>query len=48
MSGKETIINRGPLQTQVVKSPYDARDYQIVAEKDFPETFELMRGELLK
>lgn len=41
MSGKETIINRGSLQTQVVKSPYDARDYQIVAEKDFPETFEL-------
>ena len=41
MSEKETIINRKFLQTQVIKSPYDARDYQIVAGKDFPETFEL-------
>ena len=41
MSEKETIISRGFLQTQVVESPYDVRDYQIVAGKDFPETFEL-------
>ena len=41
MSEKETIINREFLQTQVIKSPYDVRDYQIVAGKDFPETFEL-------
>ena len=41
MSEKETIINREFSRTQVVDSPYDARDYQIVAGKDFPETFEL-------
>ncbi len=41
MSEKETTINREFLQTQVVESPYDVRDYQIVAGKDFPKTFEL-------
>ena len=41
MSEKETTINKKFLQTQVIKSPYDARDYQIITGKDFPETFEL-------
>lgn len=41
MSEKETTLDREFSQTQVVDSPYDARDYQIVAGKDFPETFEL-------
>ena len=38
MSEKETTLDREFSQTQVVDSPYDARDYQIVAGKDFPET----------
>ena len=41
MSEKETTINREFLQTQVVESSYDVRDYRIVAGTDFPETFEL-------
>ena len=48
MSEKETTLDREFSQTQVVDSPYDARDYQIVAGKDFPETFELKKRLMLK
>ena len=41
MSEKETTLDRSFLQTQVVESSYDVRDYRIVAGTDFPETFEL-------
>lgn len=41
MPEKETTINREFLQTQVVESSYDIRDYRIVSGTDFPETFEL-------
>lgn len=43
MSEKETTLDREFSQAQVIDSPYDARDYQIVAGKDFPETFELQK-----
>ena len=41
MSEKETTLDREFLQTQVVESSYDVRDYRIVAGTGFPETFEL-------
>lgn len=41
MPEKETTLDREFLQTQVVESSYDVRDYRIVAGTDFPETFEL-------
>ena len=41
MLEKETTLDREFSQTQVIESPYDARDYQIIASKNFPKTKEL-------
>lgn len=41
MPEKEMTLDREFSQTQVIESPYDARDYQIIASQNFPKTFEL-------
>lgn len=41
MLEKETTLDREFSQTQVIESPYDVRDYQIIASQNFPKTKEL-------
>lgn len=41
MIEKEMTLDQEFSQTQVIESPYDARDYQIIASQNFPKTFEL-------
>ena len=41
MLEKEMTLDQEFSQTQVIESPYDARDYQIIASQNFPKTFEL-------
>lgn len=41
MKKKITDMDKEFLQTQVIDSPYDVRDYKIIADNEFPEIFEL-------
>ncbi len=41
MNKKITDMDKEFPQTQVIDSPYDVRDYKIIADNEFPETFEL-------
>ena len=41
MNKKITDMDKEFPQTQVIDSPYDVRDYKIIADNEFPETFKL-------